>query len=52
MSKAVSFLKSNSKIKHITTETEDDAEILEDILIAIHKPLYNTPLRKLKKQTR
>lgn len=52
VSSTVSFLKANSKIKHIATETEDDAKILEDVLIAIYHPFYNTPLRKLKKQTR
>lgn len=50
VSEAVSFLKSNSNIKLIETETEDDAKILEDFLIAIYHPFYNTPLRKLKKQ--
>lgn len=52
VSNAVSFLKFNSNIKLIATETEDEAKILEDVLIAIHHPFYNTPLRKLKKQTR
>jgi len=46
---AVGFLKSNSKIKLTQTETEDDAKIVEDFLIAIHHPFFNTPLRKLKK---
>jgi excinuclease UvrABC nuclease subunit len=45
------FLKSSSNIKFIVTETEDDAKILEDVLIAIHHPFYNIPLRKLRKQT-
>jgi len=49
VSKAVSFLKSNSTIKLKGTDSEDDAKILEDILIAIYHPFYNTPLRKLKK---
>ena len=51
VSNAVGFLKSNASIKLIATETEDDAKILEDALIAIYHPLYNTPLRKLKKRT-
>jgi len=46
---AVSFLKSNSSVKFAVTKTEDDAKILEDVLIAIYHPFYNTPLRKLKK---
>jgi excinuclease UvrABC nuclease subunit len=43
------FLKTAATIKFIETETEDDAKILEDVLVAIHHPYYNTPLRKLKK---
>jgi len=42
------FLKS-SNIKFIATKTEDDAKILEDVLIAIYHPFYNIPLRKLRK---
>jgi excinuclease UvrABC nuclease subunit len=48
--KTLNFLKSTSNVKFIATETEDDAKILEDVLIALHHPLYNIPLRKLKKQ--
>jgi excinuclease UvrABC nuclease subunit len=44
----LSFLKSNSNVKILATETEDDAKILEDFLIAIYHPFYNVPLRKLK----
>jgi excinuclease UvrABC nuclease subunit len=44
------FLKTAATIKFIDTETEDDAKILEDVLVAIHHPYYNAPLRKLKKQ--
>jgi excinuclease UvrABC nuclease subunit len=44
------FLKTAATIKFIDTETEDDAKILEDVLVAIHHPYYNTPLKKLKKQ--
>jgi len=51
VSEAVSFLKANSNIKFIETQTEDDAKILEDVLIAMYHPFYNTPLRKLKRQT-
>jgi excinuclease UvrABC nuclease subunit len=43
------FLKTAATIKFIDTETEDDAKILEDILIAMYHPLYNIPLRKLVK---
>jgi excinuclease ABC subunit C len=43
------FLKSFSNIKFIVTETEDDAKILENVLIAIYHPFYNIPLRKLRK---
>jgi len=50
VSNTVSFLKSDSNIKLIATETEDDAKILEDVLIAIYHPFYNIPLRKLKKK--
>jgi len=50
VSDAVSWLKNNSKIKFIETETDDDAKILEDFLIAIYHPHFNTPLRILKKQ--
>jgi len=50
VTETLNFLKSYSKIKFITTETEDDAKILEQVLIAIYHPLYNIPLRKLKKQ--
>lgn len=46
---AKKLLKENSKIKSITTETEDDARILEDVLIALHHPIFNEPLRRLKK---
>lgn len=49
-SKAIGFLKSDSNIKFTETETEDNAKILEDVLIAIYHPFYNTPLRRLKKQ--
>lgn len=52
VSKAVNLLKFNSTIKLKETDSEDDAKILEDVLIAIHHPFYNTPLRKLKKQIR
>jgi len=48
----VSWLKHNSKIKFIATETGDDAKILEDFLIAIYHPHFNTPLRKLKQNSR
>jgi excinuclease UvrABC nuclease subunit len=44
------FLKTAATIKFIDTETEDDAKILEHVLVAIHHPYYNTPLKKLKKQ--
>jgi excinuclease UvrABC nuclease subunit len=47
----LSFLKSNSSVRLVATETEDDAKILEDVLIAIYHPFYNIPLRKLKKLT-
>jgi excinuclease UvrABC nuclease subunit len=43
------FLKIATTIRFIDTETEDDAKILEHVLVAIHHPYYNTPLRKLKK---
>jgi hypothetical protein len=46
--KVLSFLKFHAHIKFIETETEDDARILEDALISIFHPLYNTPLKKLK----
>ena len=52
VSKAVSFLRFNSTIKLKETDSEDDAKILEDVLIAIYHPFYNIPLRKLKKQIR
>lgn len=48
VSRVVSFLKSSANIKFIETETEDDAKILEDVLISMYHPQYNTPLRKLK----
>jgi excinuclease UvrABC nuclease subunit len=32
------FLKTAATIKFIDTETEDDAKILEDVLVAIHHP--------------
>jgi excinuclease UvrABC nuclease subunit len=41
------FLKDNSTIKFVDTASEDDAKILEDVLIAVHHPFYNTPLRKM-----
>jgi len=44
------FLRSSSSIKFIATETEDDAKILEDVLIAIYHPFYNIPLKDLKKK--
>lgn len=47
----LSFLKSKSSVKLLATETEDDAKILEDVLIAIYNPFYNVPLRRLKKST-
>jgi len=34
------FLKSHSDITFIVTETEDDAKILECVLIAIYHPFY------------
>jgi excinuclease UvrABC nuclease subunit len=46
--KAIRWLRENSKIKFITTETEDDARILVDVLIALHHPKFNEPLRRLK----
>jgi len=52
VSTTVSFLRDNAEIKLIATETEDDAKILEEILITIYQPYYNIPLRKLKKKTK
>lgn len=45
----VDYLKSNSTVKFLQTKTEDDAKILEGVLIAIHHPFFNIPLRKLRK---
>jgi excinuclease UvrABC nuclease subunit len=41
------FLKDNSTIKFVDTASEDDAKMLEDVLIAVHHPFYNRPLRKM-----
>ena len=46
---AVRWLKNNSNIKFTVTQKEEDAKILEDVLIAIYHPHFNTPLRTLKK---
>jgi excinuclease UvrABC nuclease subunit len=40
LAKTRSFLKSSSNIKFVVTKTEDDAKILEDVLIAIYHPFY------------
>jgi|GEM_PF-656666 len=43
------FLKTAATIRFIDTETEDDAKILEDVLVAIYHPFYNMPLKIAKK---
>jgi hypothetical protein len=47
--KAHNFLKTAATIKFIETETEDDAKILEEVLIALYHPFYNMPLKIAKK---
>jgi hypothetical protein len=47
--KAHNFLKTAATIKFIETDTEDEAKILEDVLIAIYHPFYNMPLKIAKK---
>jgi hypothetical protein len=47
--KAHNFLKTAATIKFIETKTEDDAKILEDVLIALYHPFYNMPLKIAKK---
>jgi hypothetical protein len=47
--KAHNFLKTATTIKFIDTDTEDEAKILEDVLIALYHPFYNMPLKIAKK---
>jgi hypothetical protein len=47
--KAHNFLKTSATIKFIDTDTEDEAKILEDVLIALYHPFYNMPLKIAKK---
>jgi hypothetical protein len=47
--KAHNFLKTSATIKFIDTNTEDEAKILEDVLIALYHPFYNMPLKIAKK---
>lgn len=46
----LNFLKMNSTLKVVETDSEEDAKILENVLIPIHHPFFNVPLRKLKKK--
>jgi excinuclease UvrABC nuclease subunit len=47
--KAHNFLKTAATIKFIETETEDDAKILEEVLIALYHPFYNMSLKIAKR---
>ena len=47
---AVNWLKQDSRIRFMATDSEDDARLLEDVMIALKHPYFNTPLRKLRKE--
>lgn len=47
---AINWLRQNSRIKFMATDSEDDARLLEDVMIALKQPHFNTPLRKLRKE--
>ena len=47
---AINWLRQNSRIKFMATDSEDDARLLEDVMIALNHPYFNTPLRKLRKE--
>ena len=47
---AINWLRQTSRIKFLGTESEDDARLLEDIMIALNHPYFNKPLKKLRKE--
>lgn len=47
---AVNHLIQNSRIQFIPTDSLDDARLLEDTMIALKHPYFNTPLRELRKE--
>ncbi|MDQ1281443.1 MAG: hypothetical protein QG670_2708 [Thermoproteota archaeon] len=47
---AVNWLKQNSRIKFIAIDSEEDARLLEDAMIALKHPYFNTPLRRFQKE--
>lgn len=47
---ALNWLRQNSRIKFMVTGSEDDARLLEDVMVALMHPYFNTPLRKMRKE--
>ncbi|MCJ7633002.1 hypothetical protein MUP77_11505 [Candidatus Bathyarchaeota archaeon] len=45
---ARTWLRQNAKITVMATDSEDDARLLEDVMIALKHPYFNTPLRQLR----
>ncbi len=48
---AINWLRRNSRIKFIVTDSDIDAQLLEDVMIALKHPYFNKSLRELRKES-